>query len=93
MDMNISNTCPLSELPLRSGAFILYVGGDENAKRRLAELGFIKNTYLTPLFSSPLGDPRTYEIVGTVVALRKETADNIYVIPTKTNSPTEGDKI
>lgn len=93
MDINISNSCPLSELPSGRGALISYIGGDENAKRRLSELGFVKNAYVTPLFSSPLVDPRTYEIVGTVVALRKETASNIYVIPSKTNSLTEDNEI
>lgn len=48
-------------------------------KRRLLDLGIVKNTKITPVFKSPSGDPTAFEIRGTLIALRKEDASLIKV--------------
>lgn len=55
-----------------------YIRGEE--KRRLLELGFVKNAIVQPLYNNMLGnDPRVYKIKNTMLALRKEQAQKIYV--------------
>ena len=44
-------------------------------------MGFAAGELVTPVFKSPLGDPTAYGIMGSVVALRNEITDEIYVIP------------
>lgn len=48
-------------------------------KRRLLDLGIVKNTKITPVFKSPSGDPTAFEIRGTLIALRKEDTSLIKV--------------
>ena len=46
---------------------------DEEA-RRLMELGFLPGHTITPAHSAPGGDPRVFQVDGSEVALRRETA-------------------
>ena len=46
--------------------------GDE--ARRLMELGFLPGSRITAGFSAPGGDPRVFQVDGSEVALRRETA-------------------
>lgn len=55
----------------------IYTNKDE--KRRFLDLGIINGTKIKPVFVSPLNDPVAYEIRGSVIALRKEDSDKIYV--------------
>ena len=48
-------------------------------QRRLLDLGIIEGTKIEVLHRSPLGDPVAYQIRGTVIALRKEEAKQIWV--------------
>ena len=41
-------------------------------KRRLLDLGFVAGSVIEVLKASPLGDPVSYRVAGTVIALRKE---------------------
>ncbi|ADL08449.1 FeoA family protein [Thermosediminibacter oceani] len=50
-------------------------------RRRLLDLGFVPGTPITAYFTSFTGDPTAYRIRGTVIALRKEDASKILVIP------------
>lgn len=76
--MNI-NTMPLSCIPLGSKGEIVAIKSSLKNKDRLIELGFTKNTEIIPLHISPMGDPTAYFIRGSVMALRKEDADNIFI--------------
>jgi len=49
-------------------------------RRRLLDLGLVKNTKIIPVFKSPCGDPTAYEIRGSIVALREEDSKNIKVL-------------
>lgn len=42
--------------------------------RRLMELGFLPGTRVTAGLSAPGGDPRVFQVDGSEIALRRETA-------------------
>ncbi|HZT34062.1 MAG TPA: FeoA family protein [Bryobacteraceae bacterium] len=46
----------------------------EEDARRLMELGFLPGSRITAALSAPGGDPRVFEVDGSEVALRRETA-------------------
>jgi ferrous iron transport protein A len=47
--------------------------------RRLMELGFVPGTRITAGLSAPGGDPRVFQVDGSEVALRRETARRLQV--------------
>lgn len=48
-------------------------------RRRLLDMGLIEGTEVTCLYSSPSGDPTAFLVRGTVIALRKQDAEQIQV--------------
>lgn len=48
-------------------------------KRRLLDLGFIKNTQIKSVLKSPSGDPTAFEVRNTIIAIRKEDCKNILI--------------
>lgn len=46
----------------------------EDDARRLMEMGFLPGHAVTPGHSAPGGDPRVFQVDGSEIALRKETA-------------------
>ena len=47
--------------------------------RRLMELGFLPGTAITAGRSAPGGDPRVFQVDGSEIALRKETARHLRI--------------
>jgi ferrous iron transport protein A len=47
--------------------------------RRLMELGFLPGTRITAGHSAPGGDPRVFQVDGSEVALRRETARRLKI--------------
>ena len=47
--------------------------------RRLMELGFLPGTCITAGLSAPGGDPRVFQVDGSEIALRRETARKLKV--------------
>ena len=47
--------------------------------RRLMELGFLPGTQITAGRSAPGGDPRVFQVDGSEIALRSETASHLTV--------------
>lgn len=47
--------------------------------RRLMELGFLPGARITAGWSAPGGDPRVFQVDGSEVALRRETARKLKV--------------
>jgi ferrous iron transport protein A len=47
--------------------------------RRLMELGFLPGTPITAGLSAPGGDPRVFQVDGSEIALRRETARQLKV--------------
>lgn len=73
------NIVPLSCIPIGLSAEIASIKPNSKNRERLLELGFTKNTEITPLHVSPAGDPIAYCVRGAVMALRREDADNILI--------------
>lgn len=67
---------PLCDLPLGRSAVITTVAPCVAA---LMDLGFIPGTRVTPTYSGPGGDPRVYDLDGSPVALRRDSAQHISV--------------
>jgi DtxR family Mn-dependent transcriptional regulator len=74
---------PLSELP--DGARAEIVALDDACqgftRRRLLDLGMTPGASLLPEMRNFFGDPRAYRIRGTLIALRREQAEMVWVKP------------
>lgn len=70
---------------LASGQSASVIGLDDAcqgySRRRLMDLGFTSGATIRAALSTFAGDPRAYEIRGTLVALRKEQASQVLVEP------------
>jgi len=60
---------------------IAHIGGTGALRRRFVEMGIVKGETILSERSAPLGDPVEYLIKGYHLALRKEEAAHIQVIP------------
>lgn len=69
----------LDKLQMNKTAKIDSLCCNSNIKRRLLDLGFVPDTSIKPILKSASGDPTAFEIRGTIIALRKEDAINIFV--------------
>src|SRR5205814_3376711 len=73
---------PLSTLmDLRKGdaAILDHIELPANDARRLMELGFLPGSRITAGFSAPGGDPRVFQVDGSEIALRRETAKRLSI--------------
>lgn len=70
---------PLHLLPIGGIGRIFNLTAAESTRRRMLDLGFIRNTLVEALQRSPSGDPTAYQVRGAVIALRSEEAANIIV--------------
>jgi DtxR family Mn-dependent transcriptional regulator len=59
------------------------------SRRRLMDLGFTEGARVRPVLRTFAGDPRAYEIRGTVVALRSDQAAFVLVRPVSLASPAD----
>ncbi|HTS66673.1 MAG TPA: FeoA family protein [Candidatus Acidoferrales bacterium] len=55
--------------------------------RRLMELGFLPGARVTAGLSAPGGDPRVFQVDGSEIALRRETARKLKVRVERRKSP------
>lgn len=67
-----------SLLPGQTGR-ILEITSENDMKRRLLDIGFVKNTLVTCEGTSAHGNPKAYSLRGCVIALRKEDSQNIII--------------
>ena len=51
------------------------------SRRRLMDLGFTEGARIRPALRTFAGDPRAYEVRGTLIALRREQASQVLVRP------------
>ena len=70
---------PLSSLEVGTSCVIDSIHSKGTMRRRLLDLGFCEGSRVKCIQYSPAGDPIAYMIRGTVIALRKEDAQNIIV--------------
>ncbi len=69
----------LADLSLTQTAIISRLHSQGKLRRRLLDLGFSPGISITALFRSPLGDPTAYQILDSVIALRREDARQIEI--------------
>lgn len=69
----------LNKLPIGEKGRVVEIMAKGNKRRRLFDLGIMKNTFIKPLHISPAGDPIAYQIRGAVIALRSEEANKVLV--------------
>lgn len=48
-------------------------------RRRLLDLGVVPGAQIRHVLNGPSGDPKAFEILGSVIALRKEQTDHIFI--------------
>ncbi|HLH19570.1 MAG TPA: FeoA family protein [Bryobacteraceae bacterium] len=74
---------PASLVDLRRGDAAILDGIDlpRDDARRLMELGFLPGARVTAGMSAPGGDPRVFQVDGSEIALRRETARRLRVRP------------
>ncbi len=69
----------LTDLKIGESGYILKIGGSNTFRKRATEMGFVRGQRVKPLFTSPLGNPTTYEIMGYELSLRDGEASVIEV--------------
>ncbi len=67
----------LDRLKLNKSGYIIDIKTNENIKKRLIDLGMIKNTLIRPVLKSPSGNIRAYEVRGSVLSIRDIDANKI----------------
>lgn len=69
----------LDLLPLNKQGEILKLNCNGDIRRRLLDLGIIPGTIIKPVLKSPSGDPRAFEVRGTLLAIRSEDASTVEI--------------
>jgi Fe2+ transport system protein FeoA len=79
---------PITLMDLRRGdaAILERIDLPRDDARRLMELGFLPGTLVTAGLSAPGGDPRVFQVDGSEIALRRETACQVKVRREKKSS-------
>lgn len=73
------NKLSLNNLKLGKIAKVDSLKSSDNERRRMLDLGIVKDTKIEALYKSPSGDPTAYFIRGAVIALRDEDAKKIII--------------
>ena len=69
----------LNELKKGDKAIIKNIEIEGSMKRRLLDIGLIKNSVVECILESPLKDPKAYWIRGTLIAIRNNDAKKIFI--------------
>lgn len=69
----------LNELFLNNTGIIESIECCEKLKSRLFDLVFVLGTPITPLFRSISNVPTAYLVCNSIIAIRKNDSDNIFV--------------
>ncbi len=69
----------LSDIDIGNSAIISRITAIGGMRRRLQDLGFIEGNKVDSVNVSSLGDPTAYRVNDTIIALRKQDADTIFV--------------
>lgn len=68
----ISDYITLANLPLNHKGIVIELNCQQSIKRRLLDLGLVPGTYITPVFTSPFGEPTAFEFRNTIISIRLE---------------------
>lgn len=72
-------TATLVDLRKGEAAILDHIDLPGDDARRLMELGFLPGIRITAGLSAPGGDPRVFQVDGSEIALRRDTARQLYV--------------
>jgi ferrous iron transport protein A len=74
-------TSPLTLANLRKGEAVVLdrIELPADVTQRLMELGFVPGAHVSAGCCAPGGDPRVFQVDGSEIALRRETASHIIV--------------
>jgi len=79
MQFSGNKPLPLADLPKGERAVIARLNLEPELSKRLMELGFLPGGQVRAGRSAPGGDPKVFEVDGSEIALRRETAAHIHV--------------
>lgn len=79
--MQIEHAVKLSDLPMGHSGTVVEIHMEDGIKRRLLDLGLVRDSRIRALNRSPAGDPVAFEVRGAVIALRNDVASHILVTP------------
>jgi len=83
--------CALDQLARGQRATVVGIGGDEDLRRRLLEMGLVPGTSVELLRRAPFGDPAVYLLRGYQLSLRRAQAQLITVDLPAEDAESSGD--
>jgi ferrous iron transport protein A len=72
-------TCTLNKLGIGCQGSVVSVGGDEEIRRRLMEMGLCGGATVEAVRRAPLGDPTEFRLRGYHLSLRDEQSRHVRV--------------
>jgi Fe2+ transport system protein FeoA len=78
-ETDVNKEVPLSSLIQGEAATITRLTVQGMQRTRLLDLGFVPGTLIVHEMGSPLGDPTAYLVKGSLIALRKDQAAEVFV--------------
>jgi ferrous iron transport protein A len=79
MQSSVKKPRDLTHLKKGESAILDRIDLNEREARRLMEMGFVPGHSVTAAHSAPGGDPRVFQVDGSEVALRCETARRLLI--------------
>jgi len=77
------DSCNLNQLGIGCKGCVVSVGGDQDLRRRLLEMGFCNGVEVSVIRRAPLGDPIEFRLRGFHLSLRSEQAQHVKIVPAK----------
>lgn len=77
--VNIMRKNTLNELKKGEKAIVKDIELEGSIKRRLLDIGLIKDSMVECVLESPLKDPKAYWIRGALIAIRTSDAKKIFI--------------
>ena len=69
----------LNDLKFNENGYVSDINCSDDVKRRLLDLGLVKNTCIIPILKSPSGGIKAFDIRGSLIAIRNEDASKIFI--------------
>ena len=69
----------LDDLKFNEYGYISDINCSDDVKKRLLDLGLVKNTCIIPILKSPSGGIKAFDIRGSLIAIRNEDSNLINV--------------
>ena len=81
----------LDDIETGRSARIVAIEAPDDMRRRLMDIGLVKNTAVECVGKSPLGDPKAFLIRGAVIAIRSADCRKIIICAQPEDPRTAGD--